>query len=96
MVAGPDGGGVVYIVTGAGGARLYKARPVEEHPDWLAAFEDRVHSFTKVTVVGDELSLEQIDLNGKSLDRWTMRKQPLSDDSAEGEENPTPGSGDAP
>lgn len=69
------GRGVVYIVSGAGGARLYDALPPEERPPYIAALNNETHSFTSVSVVSDqELTLEQISLVGESLDRWTLRK----------------------
>jgi hypothetical protein len=70
-----DGRGVVYIISGAGGARLYDALPPDERPAYVAALNNEVHSFTSVSVGSDqELTLEQIDLNGKVLDDWTLDK----------------------
>ena len=72
-----DGRGVVYIVSGAGGARLYDALPQPERPPYIAALNNEVHSFTSVSVINDEeLTLEQISLEGASLDRWTLDKPP--------------------
>jgi hypothetical protein len=69
-----DGDGVVYVVSGAGGAMLYEALPPEQRPPYLAALHNEVHSFTHVSVAGSELTLEQISLDGEILDRWTLRK----------------------
>jgi len=69
-----DGNGVVYVVSGAGGAMLYEALPPEQRPPYLAALHNEVHSFTHVSVNGDELTLEQIALDGEILDRWALRK----------------------
>lgn len=66
--------GPVYIITGAGGARLYTALPPEKRPDYIAAVNDAVHSFTLVRVSGTELTLEQIALDGSRLDAWTLNK----------------------
>ena len=70
-----DGRGVVYIVSGAGGARLYDALPPEERPQYVASLHNEVHSFTSVSVVNNqELTLEQVALDGEILDRWTLDK----------------------
>ena len=71
-----DADGVVYVVSGAGGARLYEMLPPEQRPPYLLAFQNTLHSFTKVTVAGNELSLSQISLEGEILDDWTMTKSP--------------------
>jgi len=72
--APPPAPGVVYIVTGAGGARLYQALPPEQRPPYCAALNDAVHSFTYVSVAGAELALRQIDIEGRIIDEWTLRK----------------------
>ena len=69
-----DGRGVVYIVTGAGGARLYTAFPPEQRPDYIASLHNEVHSFTLVKVAGDTLMLDQIALGGDTLDHWVLHK----------------------
>jgi hypothetical protein len=75
-----DGHGVVYIISGAGGARLYDALPADERPEYVAALNNEVHSFTSVSVSSDqELTLEQIDLNGEVLDHWTLDKSSRPD-----------------
>lgn len=71
-----DGRGVVYIVTGAGGARLYDVLPPEKRPAYIASVHNEIHSLTKVTVTGDELTLEQIAQGGAMLDHWTLHKSP--------------------
>jgi hypothetical protein len=75
-VAG-DGRGVVYIVTGAGGGRLYEPLPPEQRPEYVASLHYAVHSFTNVSVIDDQtLTVEQIALDGETLDRWTLNKPP--------------------
>jgi hypothetical protein len=69
-----DGEGVVYIVSGAGGARLYDALPPDQRPPYVAVLNNQVHSFTHVSVTGSELTLQQIALGGEILDHWTLRK----------------------
>lgn len=72
------GQGVVYIVTGAGGARLYDAVPPDERPEYIAALDNQIHSFTHVTIDGDTLSLQQIGLKELVLDEWTFEKSPAA------------------
>jgi hypothetical protein len=69
-----DSRGVVYIVTGAGGARLYEALPPEQRPAYIAALNNQIHSFTHVSIAGNELTLDQITLDGEVIDHWTLRK----------------------
>lgn len=66
----PDGEGVVYLISGAGGADLYTPRGPA--PAYVAALNNQVHSFTFVTVEGRELSLRQVSLNGETLDQAAL------------------------
>ncbi len=70
------GDGVVYIVTGAGGASLYEPRG--PRPEYLAFFENTVFSFTQIAVDGAELTGRQISSAGQTLDEWTLRKTPAT------------------
>ncbi len=70
----PDGRGVVYVVSGAGGARLYTAFPPDQRPDYIAMLNNDVHSFTRVRVAGDTLILDQIALGGDEIDHWVLHK----------------------
>lgn len=70
-VVEPDEG-VVYVVTGAGGAKLYEIQP--DHEDLFATLVDSVHSFTVVSIYGDTLELRQIGPDGKTLDTWKRTK----------------------
>lgn len=70
----PPGQGVVYVVTGAGGAELYEERRPEQRPAYVAALRNDVHSFTRVSIGAERLTLEQIDWNGRTLDRWELHK----------------------
>jgi 3',5'-cyclic AMP phosphodiesterase CpdA len=76
--AAEDGDGVVYVVSGAGGARLYEALPIDQRPPYLAALYNETHSFTKVSISGNQLTLEQIALGGETVDQWTFQKPELS------------------
>ena len=71
-----DGEGVVYIVTGAGGARLYDALPADERPGYIAALYNERHSFTHVYINGPDLRLQQIDVEGNLVDEWSMSRRP--------------------
>ncbi len=68
------GAGVVYVISGAGGARLYDLMPREQWPDYFATANNQVHSFTHVRIAGDTLELRQIGLGGVALDEWSFRK----------------------
>ena len=70
-----EGTGVVYVISGAGGAGLYDAVPPEQRPDWVMSLHDEIHSFTSVAVVSQhELIIEQVALGGVILDKWTLHK----------------------
>ncbi len=66
------GQGVVYVITGAGGATLYEARP--PRPAYVAALDDQHWSFTHVSIDEGELRLRQIALDGSVLDEWRLSK----------------------
>lgn len=66
--------GVVYIVTGAGGARLYEARPREQWPAYVARVYTGQHSFTHIRIAEPRLELEQIALDGQVIDTWSVQK----------------------
>jgi 3',5'-cyclic AMP phosphodiesterase CpdA len=69
-----ESGGAVYIVTGAGGAKLYKAAPVEDHPAYIAAYHDATHSFTEIEITESRLAGRQIDISGRIVDEWAIDK----------------------
>lgn len=66
------GQGIVYVVTGAGGATLYEART--PRPAYVAALDDQQWSFTHVRIDEAELRLRQIALDGSVLDEWRLVK----------------------
>lgn len=71
----PDGEGVPYIITGAGGGRLYAER--DDHPAYVAAFtkDDTVgFGFTVVDLAGDTLRLKHINRVGDVVDNWTVTR----------------------
>jgi hypothetical protein len=69
----PDG--VLYIVTGGGGAKLQAVDLPQS--GWLPfthkLISDR-HSFTVVDVDGEKLTARQVSEDGEELDRFTITK----------------------
>ena len=71
----PDG--VVYIVTGAGGAGAYDPDQTDNVPTWQPYTQkliSDVYSFTVVDVDGPRLTLKQISERGEQLDRIVVTK----------------------
>lgn len=66
----PSYAGLVHVVTGGGGAAL---RPVNPTPRTHLAIS--AHHYLKVTIAGDDLHGEAIDLNGATIDRFKIRDQ---------------------
>ena len=69
--------GVIYIVTGAGGQGLYNPEQQMDKDSWqkfTKKFISIIHSFTVVDVNGKTLTLRQVDINGKELDRIKITK----------------------
>ncbi len=71
--------GIIYIVTGAGGAPLYDTRlsekpelwkhePTQNWPHFTKKLISDRHSFTLIETKGKTLTLQQIDLTGKVID----------------------------
>ncbi len=69
-----DKSGITYIVTGAGGAKLYAAPPPGQRPAYVAVLDNTQPSFTYVQVDGRELRLRQIGLSGRVIDDWKLTK----------------------
>ncbi len=69
--------GVIYITTGAGGQGLYNPEQTKDRDSWqkfTVKFESTVHSFTVMDVNGGVLTLTQVDINGKEVDRIRITK----------------------
>jgi predicted phosphodiesterase len=64
-------GGVVYIVTGAGGAVLY---PRKRTDPATAVFSGRKFSFTRIDIAKNTLRGRQISIDGSVIDEWRMIK----------------------
>jgi 3',5'-cyclic AMP phosphodiesterase CpdA len=77
--------GIIYIVTGSGGAALYDAALTNAPEQWKQAGDENwapftkkfisdIHSFTLIETEGGRLRLDQVDLNGNVLDSITITK----------------------
>jgi hypothetical protein len=64
-------GGVVYLVTGAGGAVLYPRKRVDPA---TAVFRERVFSYTRIDIAKRLLRGRQISIDGAVIDEWRMTK----------------------
>src|ERR1043166_1491546 len=72
----PEGQGVVYITTGAGGVSKYPEQVPP--PPYIRAFNDSIFSFSQVDVGPDRLEFRQIGEDGKTLDQLTLSKKTTS------------------
>ncbi|MFI5129433.1 MAG: metallophosphoesterase [Chitinophagales bacterium] len=79
----PDG--IIYIVTGAGGARLYDTALSEKPERWVhtpaenwmpftVKLISRTHSFSMIETKNDRLILRQFDTKGNELDKIELEK----------------------
>ena len=69
--------GIIYITTGAGGQGLYNPEQTKDKDSWqkfTVKFESTIHSFTVMDVNGSVLTLSQVDINGKEVDRIKITK----------------------
>jgi hypothetical protein len=69
--------GVLYLVTGAGGAGLYNAEQQADPSSWQPFTHKYVadtHSLTVVDVDGKTLTVRQVSDGGKELDRFTVTR----------------------
>ena len=77
--------GIIYIVTGAGGAPLYdpslsgkpelwKHDPQQNWVPFTTKIVSNTHSFTMIETDGEKLVLKQRDLNGVVFDEITITK----------------------
>ncbi len=71
----PDG--VIYIVTGAGGQKLYNPEQNDDPDSWQKftdKFVSKVHSLTVADVDGKTLTVRQVTADGRELDRFTIAR----------------------
>jgi predicted phosphodiesterase len=69
--------GVIYIVTGGGGAALYNPE-MQKMPETWQPFTDKfiseIHSFTVVDIDGRKMKVKQISETGEQVDAWQILK----------------------
>ena len=63
--------GVLYIVSGNGGARLYEHKNPHAYTDF---FYNKKHGFTEVKVDGSRLTLRHVNADGEQVDRTVIEK----------------------
>ncbi len=69
--------GVIYIVTGAGGADLYDEEQTAQPESWQGftnKFISTVHSLTSVDMKSNALTVRQIDENGNVVDAFVITR----------------------
>ncbi len=66
----------IYIVTGGGGASLYKLKPgsKEEHTDFMDKLNASVHSITICDIKGTTLDIKQVSEDGTAIDSFEVTK----------------------
>ena len=69
--------GVIYLITGAGGASLYNPEQQDKPSTWQEFTHkliSKVHSLTVADVEGPKLTIHQVTLDGKELDKFVVTK----------------------
>lgn len=69
--------GVIYIVTGAGGASLYSPEQTAKPESWqefTQVYQARENSFTLVDIQGKKLKIRQVSASGRELDAFQLDK----------------------
>jgi acid phosphatase type 7 len=70
--------GVIYLVTGAGGARLYNPEQQDDSAGWQPftnRFISKVNSLTVIDASGGKLSIRQVSKDGEEVDRFVVTKK---------------------
>ncbi len=67
--------GVIYVITGAGGAHLYGVKQQTEKVDFIDKFNGEVHSFTTCDINGDTMDVRQLNDEGVPLDEFKLTKK---------------------
>ncbi len=63
--------GIIHIVTGAGGAKLY---PQGSPSEYILKYDSSDYSYTNMEVVDKTVSIKQINAKGKVIDQFTVTK----------------------
>jgi acid phosphatase type 7 len=69
--------GVIYLITGAGGAGLYDSEQQDKPETWQPftdKFISKIHSITVADVDGKSLTIRQVSAEGEVLDRFVVTK----------------------
>jgi hypothetical protein len=69
--------GIIYIVTGAGGQRLYNPEQQDDPASWQEfTFKhiSKEHSLSVVEIDGPTLTLRQLTAEGNEVDRFVITK----------------------
>lgn len=67
--------GVIYVVSGAGGAGLYDPDQTDMRASWqpfTQEFVSNTHSFTVVEATATQLKVKQVSSAGKTVDEWVV------------------------
>lgn len=65
--------GILYIITGAGGARLYERE--QDDDEYVVVFDSENYSATYVKIDGETMSLSQFTTDGELIDEWEFKSQ---------------------
>jgi hypothetical protein len=71
----PDG--IIYIVTGGGGAKLYNPEQQSDPKSWqefTVKYVADTHSLTYASIKGDKLEIQQVSQDGREVDAFTVTK----------------------
>ena len=71
--------GVIYVITGAGGATLYNVDQQNDPGSWQPythKFISQINSLTVADIDGGTLTVRQISAAGQDLDRFVVKKSP--------------------
>src|SRR4051812_16013941 len=69
--------GVIYVVSGAGGQKLYNPEQQGQPDNWqgfTAKFISKVHTLTIADVDGPTLTIRQVTADGKEVDSYIVTK----------------------
>ncbi|MBI2809731.1 MAG: metallophosphoesterase [Candidatus Melainabacteria bacterium] len=67
--------GVIYVVTGAGGAQLYSVKQQTDKTEFICKFNGDVHSYTVCDINGDTMDVRQVTEDGAPLDEFKLTKK---------------------
>jgi hypothetical protein len=74
--------GVIYLVTGAGGAKLYDPKQESDRASWqpyTLRFTSHVHSITVADVAPESVTIRQLSAEGEELDRFVVTRPSSAD-----------------